>query len=421
MTRIADPGALRAANLGDAGRGERGDLRGAEQRAGLEHGLAGADVAPAVTNVRARREPALERRSPRRSRRRARSARPRPRPSGTEPPVEIRTARPVSSGPLERPPRRGLADHGKRHGRRLGVGRAERRTRPWRSSGTAGGRPRRDAARRARARPRARSAPAPPRADAHARGSRRCASATEIRSAMPLASRSATNRLTPWRTPAEAAAAAPAEAAEVRRRNGRGRRKDRWRRRGRRRWRRGGGAAVVVGAVVVDSVVVGRRRGVAPSRSRPRSRTGPRRPPSRRGSPGTPSRGPRSLASASDMKRFQIVGRERAARDADPVHVRHLDLRVRVADPDRRGEVRRVADEPRVGEVVGRPGLPGGGPAEVGARARPAEHVRARGSSSPRRRHRPRTRACASPCPSPPRRRSCPFARTTLRIAIGSE
>src|SRR5204862_1000366 len=39
---------------------------------------------------------------------------------------------------------------------------------------------------------------------------------------------------------------------------------------------------------------------------------------------------------------------------------------VGVADPDGRGELRRVADEPGVRETLGRPGLAGGGAAEVG-------------------------------------------------------
>src|SRR3712207_8397601 len=45
--------------------------------------------------------------------------------------------------------------------------------------------------------------------------------------------------------------------------------------------------------------------------------------------------------------------------DALPIS-RHLDLRVRVADPHRRREVRRVPDEPGVGVVLGRAGLAGG-------------------------------------------------------------
>ena len=46
--------------------------------------------------------------------------------------------------------------------------------------------------------------------------------------------------------------------------------------------------------------------------------------------------------------------REGAARDRDAVHVRHRDLPARVADPDGRRELRRVAAEPRVGVVLGR-------------------------------------------------------------------
>ena len=53
----------------------------------------------------------------------------------------------------------------------------------------------------------------------------------------------------------------------------------------------------------------------------------------------------------------------------------HRDLTPRIAEPDRRLEAGREAAEPRVGEVVRRPGLPGGRRAEVGARARAARHV----------------------------------------------
>ena len=67
--------------------------------------------------------------------------------------------------------------------------------------------------------------------------------------------------------------------------------------------------------------------------------------------------------------------REAAAGDGDPVHVLHRDLALRVADPDRRLELRHVAAEPRVGVVVGRAGLAGRGTAEVGAHAGAAEHV----------------------------------------------
>ena len=67
-------------------------------------------------------------------------------------------------------------------------------------------------------------------------------------------------------------------------------------------------------------------------------------------------------------------GGERAAGDADPVHRGHRDLRVRIADPDHRGGVRRDASEPRVAEVVGRPGL-AAGDARIGARARSGLHV----------------------------------------------
>src|SRR4051794_916349 len=54
------------------------------------------------------------------------------------------------------------------------------------------------------------------------------------------------------------------------------------------------------------------------------------------------------------------LGRDRAARDP-----RHRRARGRVAEPDRGGEVRREADEPRVGEVVRRAGLAGGRAADL--------------------------------------------------------
>ena len=69
------------------------------------------------------------------------------------------------------------------------------------------------------------------------------------------------------------------------------------------------------------------------------------------------------------------LGRERASRDGDAVHAAHLPQRVRIADPDRRGQVRRVAVEPGVVEVVGRAGLTGGRAADLGARAGTGRHV----------------------------------------------
>ena len=62
---------------------------------------------------------------------------------------------------------------------------------------------------------------------------------------------------------------------------------------------------------------------------------------------------------------------------------------VRVADPHRARQVRREADEPRVGEVVGRARLAGRRAADLGGGTRAAPARSARGCASPRRSRRP--------------------------------
>src|SRR4051812_45981198 len=69
-------------------------------------------------------------------------------------------------------------------------------------------------------------------------------------------------------------------------------------------------------------------------------------------------------------------GRVRAARDADRRRRRvHRHALAGEADPDRRRQVRREADEPRVGVVVRRAGLPAGGAADLRSDAGAALHV----------------------------------------------
>ena len=68
-------------------------------------------------------------------------------------------------------------------------------------------------------------------------------------------------------------------------------------------------------------------------------------------------------------------GGERPARDRDPVHVLHRDLRLRIADPDRGRERRRDPVEPRVRVILGRARLTACGPADVRADAGPGLDV----------------------------------------------
>ncbi len=125
------------------------------------------------------------------------------------------------------------------------------------------------------------------------------------------------------------------------------------------------------------------------------------------------------------------LGREAAAGDRDPVHVLHRDLALRVADPDRRLEVRQVAAEPGVGVVVGRARLARGRAAEVRARAGPVEHVlledlRHRVGDAvrdhalalracPSRPGRPPCRSRGSPCGSPSAASRCRRRRASRR------
>ncbi len=57
------------------------------------------------------------------------------------------------------------------------------------------------------------------------------------------------------------------------------------------------------------------------------------------------------------------------------MHAAHLDARVRIADPDGRGQVRLEADEPGVGEAVGGTGLAARRAAVVGGRPGAGLHV----------------------------------------------
>ena len=75
------------------------------------------------------------------------------------------------------------------------------------------------------------------------------------------------------------------------------------------------------------------------------------------------------------MKSCQICAGNVPPATAMPCTLVHLDRRIRIADPDGGREVRRVADEPGVAEVLRRAGLARRGAAEVGARARAGEHV----------------------------------------------
>ena len=60
------------------------------------------------------------------------------------------------------------------------------------------------------------------------------------------------------------------------------------------------------------------------------------------------------------MNAFQISAGNVPPATASPVELgQHRHQRCRVADPDGGGELRRVADEPRVAVVLGRAGLPG--------------------------------------------------------------
>ena len=86
----------------------------------------------------------------------------------------------------------------------------------------------------------------------------------------------------------------------------------------------------------------------------------------------------------------------------------HVDAAVGVADPHRRGQARREADEPGVGVVVRRPGLAGGRAADLRRARRCRRSCSAGGSRSPwrsRRRRRPssasRGTAGAATCPAP--------------------
>ena len=93
----------------------------------------------------------------------------------------------------------------------------------------------------------------------------------------------------------------------------------------------------------------------------------------RRAAPGSARADRLRVGSAFCMNAFQISAGIRAAVDRVPVELgHHRHQRVRVADPDRDDELRRVADEPRVAVVLGRAGLAGdlaAGELRRGARA----------------------------------------------------
>ena len=106
-------------------------------------------------------------------------------------------------------------------------------------------------------------------------------------------------------------------------------------------------------------------------------------------------RGRRPVAAEAALDALHVVapdvGGERAAVDvAAEVEAVHLDVVLRVADPDRRGQARREADEPGVRVEVGRAGLAARRAADRGVRARCRPGCSARGSRGPRRRRRRR-------------------------------
>ena len=114
------------------------------------------------------------------------------------------------------------------------------------------------------------------------------------------------------------------------------------------------------------------------------------------------------------------LGREASAGHGDPVHAVERDLGPRVAHPDGRRELGRVAGEPGVDVELGGPGLAGRRPAEGGARARAGLDVLLEDARDDRggalRDRAPALRLR----PSRPRVSTVPSSSTTRRIAIGS-
>ena len=146
------------------------------------------------------------------------------------------------------------------------------------------------------------------------------------------------------------------------------------------------------------------RGGAGPSGVRRRSRSRPLPPPLVAYLPKNAGAGTASWAAevAAELALGLVhVGapdlrRERAAGDVGAVvEPEHLHALLGVADPDRGREARREADEPRVGELVRGAGLAGRRAADRRLGAGAALRCSARGSRSPWRSRRPRTRACA--------------------------
>src|SRR5205823_7125669 len=177
-------------------------------------------------------------------------------------------------------------------------------------------------------------------------------------------------------TPASVSTPAPRTAALVlrarrgrwwrwwrgRRRRWRWGRAGRWRfRRRRRRRRRGWRGWRRRSARPTAAVVVRRRRravradGVLPARERVPSRQDRRHPEIDRA----------RLPDRREHERLPDRRREGGAGNRDPVHVQHRDLAARIADPNRRFEVRRIAAEPGVGVAVRCARLARGGAAEI--------------------------------------------------------